>query len=462
MAASCYPNAILTGMRQTMTATAARIGFKIEFEGTARCWKDADVCAIDLIGPKSQVSAESISKDSSLKAGRLTWFVADGTKRRELERISLSPEVAGSLKLTARVFEYYDNYNRQTMGLDGVIRPERRARRHDVPIKIAQHSELESGASYLIRVSNVGERNLTATFTKIATEPSHAPKPDESKAATESPTPKRESVATQGASELDTLSTSEINARYAEALQQLRAARKRADEAHTCKDQEGLAKAAANIASLNNELSRFHAAFKRRDEAVFNTCRMETATAGSQAGAAKAEAPKLGKGSSSQGAGASAGAGHRTGNSNLAMTREELSSLREALDLAEPYPIRDSAEYHAVAGMIEGGDPDSEYDALSYEQLIDRMRQAGSKLESALDTMESSGNIESISDRLLKAMSQPPAGPMSSLFKDAHALARPIIGPKIELLRIQAAIVRGGFFAAKVAEQKNASAGKPG
>ncbi len=54
----------------------ARINFRIAFEGSSQCWERADVCAIDLHGLKSEVSATCIKTgDSRLQAGKLQWKI---------------------------------------------------------------------------------------------------------------------------------------------------------------------------------------------------------------------------------------------------------------------------------------------------------------------------------------------------------------------------------------------------
>lgn len=185
-------------------ASVARIKFEIAFEGSSQCWKNADVCAIDLVGPKSEVSARSVGTgDSSLKAGRLKWCIPNKDSIRPLferekfvEQVGLTPEIARTIQLTARVFESYDNLSRLVKGLDGAIKPERWARRHDVSIVIENHAELDDGGSYLIKVRNVGERRLRATFIKLDEQTSKKSTSEETKAQVASTEPMRTSSPT--------------------------------------------------------------------------------------------------------------------------------------------------------------------------------------------------------------------------------------------------------------------------
>ncbi|HSX03660.1 MAG TPA: hypothetical protein VLG76_02920 [Rhabdochlamydiaceae bacterium] len=154
-----------------------RIKFEIAFDGSSQFFgqKDTNVCAIDLVGTKSEISAESDRSrgDSSLKAGRLKWCTPNNN---DLDQIALTPKVAKAIQLTARVFESYNNPWKMIKGLDGVTRPEQRVRRYDIPITIEDHPEFETGKCYLIKVQKVQEHRLKATFTKIDEQPTKTPK----------------------------------------------------------------------------------------------------------------------------------------------------------------------------------------------------------------------------------------------------------------------------------------------
>lgn len=157
---------------------SARIKFGITFEGSSQCWEGADVCAIDLHGLKSGVSAISVGIDGSsgsrVQAGKLQWSISskDPTRpflqiQKRVDQIGLTSEVANSFGLTARVSESYDNLSRLERGLDGSIKPQQCVRWHDVAIEIAERSELKAGKTYLIRIQNIGERCLRASFAQV-------------------------------------------------------------------------------------------------------------------------------------------------------------------------------------------------------------------------------------------------------------------------------------------------------
>ena len=160
------------------STSSTRITFEIAFEGSAQCWKDADVCAIDLIGSQSEISANSVGKrESRLHEGRLKWLVPNNDsvrpvfeKKKFIDQLDLPSETGKTIQLSARVFESYAvPSNTLIMGVDGVVRSpkEYRARRHDIPVIIEGRSELKDGGCYLIKVRNVGEMSLRATFNKL-------------------------------------------------------------------------------------------------------------------------------------------------------------------------------------------------------------------------------------------------------------------------------------------------------
>jgi hypothetical protein len=148
---------------------ASRISFQIAFEGSAQCWKDANVCAIDLLGPKSEVSAQSVGKkDSSLRAGPLQWHVTNKGEfpgEKVLDEISLASAVAKTITLIARVFESYES--EPVQGLDGIKHTKQWEKYYNIEIGIEDHAELEDGKRYLIKVQTVGERRFKAEFIKL-------------------------------------------------------------------------------------------------------------------------------------------------------------------------------------------------------------------------------------------------------------------------------------------------------
>src|SRR4051812_48408473 len=112
-------------------AIEARVRFGIMFEGSSQCWEKANICAIDLHGLKSGVSAVS-SKigDSTVQAGKLQWNIVNKdvhplcfNAQKLADEISLTSAVANSFTLTARVFESYDNLLKSERGLDGSVKP---------------------------------------------------------------------------------------------------------------------------------------------------------------------------------------------------------------------------------------------------------------------------------------------------------------------------------------------------
>ncbi len=58
--------------------------------------------------------------------------------------IGLTPDIANSFGLTARVFESYDNLSRLEKTLDGSIRPQQYVKRHDIHIEIEEHPEFKA------------------------------------------------------------------------------------------------------------------------------------------------------------------------------------------------------------------------------------------------------------------------------------------------------------------------------
>jgi hypothetical protein len=163
----------------------SRIRFRIAFQGSASCWKDAHVGAVDVHGPKSEVYAHSPDgRESKLYEGALTWSIPNKDtprpffqSRKELEQISLPADVAKTMSLSARVFEHYENHRHLTMQYDGTTTPELRARRHDIGIILENQAALEEGNSYLIKIKNIGERTLRAEFIKQEEGISRAPRP---------------------------------------------------------------------------------------------------------------------------------------------------------------------------------------------------------------------------------------------------------------------------------------------
>ncbi len=169
-----------------------RVQVSIAFEGSANCWKDAHACAIDVSGPKTELYAQSVGKsDSKLYEGPLKWSVPNTDKirpffqtRKDVDVISLPSAVVKTMTLSARVIETYENHRHLTVHPDGTTTPELRARRHNVPITIANQSDVEAGKSYLIKIINIGARTLKAEFIKrdpcLPTEPKPlAPPPPE-------------------------------------------------------------------------------------------------------------------------------------------------------------------------------------------------------------------------------------------------------------------------------------------
>jgi hypothetical protein len=159
---------------------SSTVRFQIEFEGSSRCWNNANVCAIDLYGPKSQVSARS-EGILHLQGERLKWHITNKERSGEklADEISLASEVAKTIRLTARVFESYESTSVESS--DGIIRPGQWAKRHDIPITIEDHAELENEERYLIKVKNIPGSGLRAEFIKLDKQQAKISKPKESK-----------------------------------------------------------------------------------------------------------------------------------------------------------------------------------------------------------------------------------------------------------------------------------------
>lgn len=121
----------------TAAASNIRIKFEILFEGSPQCWKGARLSAIDLIGPKSAISAQSVEKgDATLKSGRLRWYVFNRNEGQSFQQnlsqgmssegrpkitdqIALTPQIARTIQLSARVFEIEGGHSHATKVLEG-------------------------------------------------------------------------------------------------------------------------------------------------------------------------------------------------------------------------------------------------------------------------------------------------------------------------------------------------------
>lgn len=148
----------------------------IAFEGSSQLWKDATICRIDLIKLKDKdgVFADSDKKgDSSLQEGRLIWHIPETDSKlpwkteKKTALLAVSPELAANIELTARVFVSYLDLSRLTKGFDGSIKPEQSFQRQDIPIHIEARPKMENGQSYMIQVTNAGNKQVTAKFHQV-------------------------------------------------------------------------------------------------------------------------------------------------------------------------------------------------------------------------------------------------------------------------------------------------------
>ncbi len=145
-------------------STISTVSIGIEFKGSSEWSKRATITAINLRGLGSNISAVSApSVECVLKEGPLRWVIpvkvvhqAPFQTERRLDKLSLSPEDARKIQLTARIFKE-----------DLVGGRLRMYRQSDIPIEIAERSGLEAGESYLIRIQNIGDRCLKASFVKL-------------------------------------------------------------------------------------------------------------------------------------------------------------------------------------------------------------------------------------------------------------------------------------------------------
>ena len=177
-------------------AVEARVRFGIIFEGSSQCWEKANICAIDLHGLKSRVSAVSgKTGDSTMQAGKLQWNIVNKDAhplcfeaQKLADEIGLTSAVANSFTLTARVFESYDNLSKSERKLEGSVKPQQWVKRYDVDIEMGEHPAFEPGQGYLIRIQNIGECNLRASFVKQQSKISPAKSVTQSRVAPTVPT----------------------------------------------------------------------------------------------------------------------------------------------------------------------------------------------------------------------------------------------------------------------------------
>ncbi|MES2122316.1 MAG: hypothetical protein V4492_06015 [Chlamydiota bacterium] len=149
-----------------MASSSGNIQFQISFQGLTN-YNDWNVRCIDLEFDGLDVISACISGDIPSSTEQLLQFqIRHGFYQRSFDRISLTPELANTLKLSARMFQFYECSNRLTVQPDGSVKGETRAKRRDLPIPASSIPEFKEGDSFRIKTVNNGLK-LDVVFFKV-------------------------------------------------------------------------------------------------------------------------------------------------------------------------------------------------------------------------------------------------------------------------------------------------------
>ncbi|MFZ0565725.1 MAG: hypothetical protein WAM28_06035 [Chlamydiales bacterium] len=149
-------------------ASSGNCSFEVSYHGKAEYPANWTISDIDLKfqGVDKEIACRINKEIPSSTEQLLRFTVRDQLNNWTGYRISLAPELAKTIKLSAKIFQYYESSRHMTRGSNGIFRPERRARRDNLPISVSRLPEFEEGKCYRIRVENDG-KGLNATFVEI-------------------------------------------------------------------------------------------------------------------------------------------------------------------------------------------------------------------------------------------------------------------------------------------------------
>lgn len=121
-------------------APISRIKFAIAYAGFSQCGTRDKTRAINLSGTKSEVLAQFIRGDLTSKQGHLKWCLPSNNHRTFLEKqmvvIPVTPQVANTKDLIARVFKTSEVSSRRMRQPDGIVVPETMASPIILPIEV--------------------------------------------------------------------------------------------------------------------------------------------------------------------------------------------------------------------------------------------------------------------------------------------------------------------------------------